>query len=239
MVRRGGRMWAGSERQAGSQVASHRLALALFCALALTFIAGSLLWSLPVKAAQAPATFYGVSDSRVLANSLDDTPTSTDTPAPTPTDTPAPMATNTPAPTATPNNPYALNVSGAASAAGWPQKSSNWCGIATVGLIASYLGNTVSQLAIYNMLNTQASESMWGYPPPSSSYWGPYIAADIAGDFGTDPRSLAEGLTLTTGRNYHVKVGLGGAWVPPSTSSTICLSADSRSVSSWTMACTL
>jgi len=210
MARRGRRMWA--ERQAGSQVASHRLALALFCALALTSIAGSLLWSLPVNAAAAPTTFYGVSDSRVHANSLVDTPTSTDTPAPTPTDTPAPTATNTPAPTATPNNPYALNVAGAASAAGWPQKSSNWCGIATVGLIASYLGNTVSQSAIYNMLNSQQNESMWGYPPPSSSYWGPYLAANISGDFGTDPRSLAEGLTLTTGRIYHVKVGLGGAW---------------------------
>jgi hypothetical protein len=185
--------------------------LALFCALALFFIAGSLLWSLPVKAAP-PATFYGVGDSSVFANPLDDTPTSTNTPAPTPTDTPAPTATNTPAPTATPNNPYALNVSGAASAAGWPQKSSNWCGIATVGLIASYLGNTVSQSAIYSMLNSQQNESMWGYPPPSSSYWGPYLAANISGDFGTDPRSLAEGLTLTTGRLYHVKVGLGGAW---------------------------
>ena len=133
MARRGRRMWAG--RQADSRVASHRLAVALFCALALFFIAGSLLWSLPVKAAATPTTFYGVSDSRVLANSLVDTPTSTNTPAPTPTDTPAPTATdtpapaatNTPAPTATPSNPYALNVTGAASGAGWPQHYSNWC----------------------------------------------------------------------------------------------------------------
>ncbi len=209
MVRRGRRMWAG--RQADSRVASHRLAVALFCAFALFFIAGSLLWSLPVKAAATPATFYGV-DSRVLANSFVDTPTSTDTSAPTPTDTPAPTATNTPAATATPNNPYALNVTGAASAAGWPQRYSNWCGIATVALVANYLGNSISQSAIYNMLNSQQNESMWGYPPPSSSYWGPYVAADISGDFGTDPRSLAEGMTLATGRLYHVKVGLGSAW---------------------------
>lgn len=209
MVGRGRRMWAG--RQADSRVASHRLAVALFCALALFFIAGSLLWSLPVKAAATPGAFYGV-DSRVLANALVDTPTSTNTPAPTPTDTPAPTATNTPAPTATPNNPYALDVTGAASAAGWPQRYSNWCGIATVALVANYLGNSISQSAIYNMLNSQQNESMWGYPPPSSSYWGPYVAADIAGDFGTDPRSLAEGMTLATGRLYHVKVGLGGAW---------------------------
>src|SRR5689334_567005 len=210
MVRRGRRMWAG--KQAGSQGVSHRLAWALFCVLALFFIAGSLLWSIPVKAAATPATVYGVADSRVLANSLVDTPTSTDTPVPTATDTPAPTATNTPAATATPNNPYALNVSGAASAAGWPQRYSNWCGIATVALVANYLGNSVSQSAIYNMLNSQQNESMWGYPPPSSSYWGPYIAADISGDFGTDPRSLAEGMTLATGQLYHVKVGLGGAW---------------------------
>ena len=210
MVRRGRRMWAG--KQAGSQGTSHRFALALACSLALFFIAGSLLWSLPVNAAHAPTTFYGVPDSRVLANSLVDTPTSTDTPVPTPTDTPAPTATNTPAATATPNNPYALNVSGAASAAGWPQRYSNWCGIATVALVANYLGNSVSQSAIYSMLNSQQNESMWGYPPPSSAYWGPYVAADIAGDFGTDPRSLAEGMTLATGRLYHVKVGLGSAW---------------------------
>jgi hypothetical protein len=208
MVRRGRRTWAG--RQADSRLVSHRLAVALFCALALFFIAGSLLWSLPVKAAATPGAFYGVSDNHVLANSLDDTPT--DTPAPTPTDTPAPTATNTPAATATPNNPYARNVAGAASAAGWPQRYSNWCGIATVALVANYLGNSISQSAIYNMLNSQQNESMWGYPPPSSSYWGPYVAADIAGDFGTDPRSLAEGMTLATGRLYHVKVGLGGAW---------------------------
>ncbi len=210
MVRRGRRMWAG--KHADPHTASHRFALALFCAFALAFSAGSLLWSLPVSAAATHATFYGVSDSRVLANSLVDTPTSTDTPAPTPTNTPAPTATNTPAATATPNNPYALNVSGAASAAAWPQKYSNWCGIATVALVANYLGNPISQSAIYNMLNNQQNESMWGYPLPSSSYWGPYIAADISGDFGTDPRSLAEGMTLATGRLYHVKVGLSGAW---------------------------
>ena len=213
MVRRGRRMWVG--RQADSRVASHRLAVALFCALALFFIAGSLLWSLPVNAAATPGDFYGV-DSRVFANALADTPTSTDTPAPTPTDTPAPTATNTPAATATatatPSNPYALNVTGAASAAGWPQRYSNWCGIATVALVANYLGNGVSQSAIYSMLNSQQNESMWGYPPQSSSYYGPYLAADISGDFGTDPRSLAEGMTLATGRLYHVKVGLGGAW---------------------------
>lgn len=210
MVRRGQRMGAG--RQADSRVMSHRLAVALFCALALAVSAGSLLWSLPVKAAATPAIVYDVSNHSVFANPLDDTPTSIDTPTPTPTDTPAPTATNTPAATATPNNPYALNVASAASAAGWPQRYSNWCGIATVALVANYLGNPISQSAIYNMLNDQQNESMWGYPPPSSSYWGPYIASDIAGDFGTDPRSLAEGMTLATGHLYHVKVGMSGAW---------------------------
>jgi hypothetical protein len=105
-----------------------------------------------------------------------------------------------------------LDVKAAAAAAGWPQRYSNWCGIATVSLVANYLGNGVSQSAIYSMINSSGSQSMWGYPPPSSAYYGPYVASDISGDFGTDPRSLAEGMTLATGRLYHVKVGLGGAW---------------------------
>ena len=78
--------------------------------------------------------------------------------------------------------------------------------------MANYLGSGVSQSAIYSMLNNQQNESMWGYPPPSSSYWGPYVAANISGDFGTDPRALAEGMTLATGRLYHAKVDVNGAW---------------------------
>lgn len=191
-----------------SKTATHRLSQVLFCALALAIFSGSLLWAQPASATRR-VTFYGISNSRMVAAlATDTTALATDTPTATATAT----ATSAPAATATPSNPYALDVSGAASASGWPQSYSNWCGIATVALVANYLGNSISQSAIYNMLNSQQNESMWGYPPQSASYWGPYVAANISGDFGTDPRSLAEGMTLATGRIYHVKVDTSGAW---------------------------
>ena len=201
-----------------TEAASHRILQGLLCALILTIGGGTLLAIPPVDA--APHTsFYGVSAARMRAASDTDTPTSTsaaDTPtataAATETPTPVPTSTPTPAPTATAPTSTVLDVRSAASAAGWPQRYSNWCGIATVSLVANFLGNAVSQSAIYNMINASGSQSMWGYPPPSGAYYGPYIAADISGDFGTDPRSLAEGMTLATGRLYHVKVGLGGSW---------------------------
>jgi hypothetical protein len=112
----------------------------------------------------------------------------------------------------TPTSPYVLDVSGAAATAGWPQQYSNWCGVATIGLVANYLGSSISQSAILGILNDPNNQSQWSYPAPSSAYWGPYIPADISGDFGTDPRSLAKGMTVATGRLYHVKVDVNGAW---------------------------
>src|SRR6185312_13584085 len=112
--------------------------------------------------------------SDVLANSLVATATDTPTQVPTatPTDTPAPTATDTPAPTATltatPTSPYVFDVSGAAAAAGWPQQYSNWCGVATVGLVANYLGSPISQSAILGILNNPNNQSQWSYPAPSS-----------------------------------------------------------------------
>jgi hypothetical protein len=188
-----------------SRSATSRITHALLSAFILALVSGIFLWGQPTSAAAHAGATRDPLNSLVAADV-------TDTPTVTATDTPAPTATNTPAPTATPSSPYVLDVSGAAAASGWPQTYSNWCGIATIALVASYLGNSVSQSAIYNMLNTQQSESIWGYPVTSPSYWGPYLAANISGDFGTDPRSLAEGMTLATGRLYHVKVGLGGAW---------------------------
>ncbi len=105
-----------------------------------------------------------------------------------------------------------LDVSGAAAAAGWPQQFSNWCGVATIGLVANYLGSSISQSAILGILNDPNNQSRWSYPAPSSAYWGPYVATDISGDFGTDPRSLAKGMTGATGHLYHVKVDVNGAW---------------------------
>lgn len=62
------------------------------------------------------------------------------------------------------------------------------------------------------VLNTNASPpvSEWGTPP--SGGWGPYIPTDIAQDFGTDPRSIAEGLAVVTGHQYHVIVDTASAW---------------------------
>lgn len=207
---------------------TRRIIYALLCALMLAMLSGSLLNIQSVNAAGL-STFYGIPDGKMLAALATDTPTSTatdtpmiaaatatDTPvvaAATATDTPTATATATTAPTATPQgSATTLDVAAAATAAGWPQTYSNWCGIATVALVANYLGNSISQQSIYYALNLQSSESIWGYPGPSSSYYGPYVAADISGDFGTDPRSLAEGMTLATGRLYHVKVDTSGAW---------------------------
>jgi hypothetical protein len=38
------------------------------------------------------------------------------------------------------------------------------------------------------------------------------VTADISEDFGTDPRSLAYGMTVATGRSYHMAVDTGSAW---------------------------
>ncbi|HEX6543847.1 MAG TPA: hypothetical protein VF040_18980 [Ktedonobacterales bacterium] len=198
---------------------SLRIAQALLCALVLAIISGTLLWSQPANAAPR-ATFYGVPLSSIIAATGTDTSTAaavtaTDTPvAPTETPTPAPPTvtpTSVPSATATPGSTSVLDVKAAASAAGWPQSYSNWCGIATVSLVANYLGHSVSQQAVYNMLADPANQSMWSFPPQSSTYWGPYVPANISGDFGTDPRALAEGMTLATGRLYHAKVDTSGA----------------------------
>lgn len=200
---------------------TRRISQALLSALALALLSVALLRSQSVDAA-ARTTYYGISVGSTAASAQIDTPTDTptDTATPTPTDTPTATPTNTPTPvptaTATPSGPppHVLDVSAAATQAGWPQQFSNWCGIATVALIADYInpGSPVSQSAIVSMLNNPANQSIWSYPPPSSSYWGPYVPTNISGDFGTDPRSLAEGLTLATGRLYHAKVDTSGAW---------------------------
>src|SRR6185312_15697556 len=188
---------------------------ALLCALALTIGAGALVGSQPVGAAPK-TTFYGVPSTWMWAAANADTPTATDTPTPAPTATATTVPTSTPttapSPSPTATSSTVLDVSAAASAAGWPQQYSNWCGVATVALIANYLGASISQSAILGMLNDPANASQWSYPPPDPSYYGPYVPANISGDFGTDPRSLAEGLTLATGRFYHAIVDTIGAY---------------------------
>ncbi|HET8905500.1 MAG TPA: hypothetical protein VFN11_00905 [Ktedonobacterales bacterium] len=199
-----------------------RFPQALLCAFALAVLATALLMNQPAQVhAAASARFYGIAGEGRTAALATDTPTDTptNTPTPTPTDTPAATPTSTPTntPTATPTpggSPNVLDVSAAATAAGWPQQYSNWCGVATVALIADYLnpGAPVSQSAILGALNNPANQSQWSYPAPGPSYWGPYVPTDISGDFGTDPRSLADGLTMATGSLYHAKVDVAGAW---------------------------
>jgi hypothetical protein len=192
----------GSRRR--SRAATSRFTQTLLSAFILALVSGIFLWGQPTGVGARAAA------SDVPANSLvaGVTNTPTNVPTATPTNTPAPTAT----PTATPASPYALDVSSAAAAAGWPQQYSNWCGVATIGLVANYLGSSISQSAILGILNDPNNQSQWSYPAPGSAYWGPYIPADISGDFGTDPRSLAKGMTVATGHLYHVKVDVNGAW---------------------------
>ena len=85
----------------------------------------------------------------------------------------------------------------------WPQANSNWCAIASIELVANYTyqmqGGQSSfpfhaggQQRIVNDMNSSAAVSQWG--TPSYNGVGPGFAADIARDFGTDPRSIAWGI---------------------------------------------
>ncbi|HEX9037471.1 MAG TPA: hypothetical protein VF808_10825 [Ktedonobacterales bacterium] len=192
--------------------------LALTLALALALLAGALLAAPIATAAQPDAPLVSTPTDTPAATATD-TPAATATSTPAPTDTPAatstPSATATIGPTSTatpPPNPYNLDISAAIAAASWPQQYSNWCGVATVAAIADYVnpGSGVTQQGVLNALNDPTNASAWGYPTPGG--WGPYVPTDIARDFGTDPRSLAEGLTLATGAQYHVVVDTHGAW---------------------------
>ncbi len=153
-----------------------------------------------------------------------DTPTDTPVPANTPTNTPVVAPTPTPIPIqpakptrSLPKTSYRLLYIARAESLTGQQKWSNWCGVATVALIANYLhpgGQTFSQYQVARMLSASSSMSEWGEPKPEylrGLGTRPGVTADISYDFGTDPRSLAEGLTLATGWQYHVKVDTSSA----------------------------
>lgn len=95
------------------------------------------------------------------------------------------------------------SVVNATNAAQWPQAESNWCGVASDTAIIEFDGVSTTQSAVASFLDSSAAVSEWGEPPHSSGYYGPGFAADISGDFGTDPRSLAEGLMGLTKASYH------------------------------------
>ncbi len=91
----------------------------------------------------------------------------------------------------------------AVKAAQWPQQKSNWCGVASITAIIRYEGIGVTQGSMSSFLDSSAAVSTWGTPSNAPGYYGPGFAADISRDFGTDPRSLAEGLASQTGHPYH------------------------------------
>lgn len=169
-------------------------------------------------ATTAPTTTATTAPTATATFAATDTPTvvATDTPTATPvgTATPSPTATPKPTPVYTGAAPTLLDISSAVATVG-QQSAGNWCGIATVALIANYLGIPIAQTDVANMISDPSSTSEWGGPTPryisSWGQWIPGVTADIAYDFGTDPRSIAEGLTLATGWQYHAKVDTYGA----------------------------
>ncbi|HEX9069088.1 MAG TPA: hypothetical protein VF807_09985 [Ktedonobacterales bacterium] len=101
----------------------------------------------------------------------------------------------------------------ATDAAAWPQKSGDWCGIATVAAIAAYRGSSVTQAGIADYLNSGGAVSAFGSPSHASGYWGPGFQADISRDYGTDPRALAQAMGAEAGGNPHMRVVTNGRWV--------------------------
>lgn len=95
----------------------------------------------------------------------------------------------------------------------WPQAELNWCGIADIQAVELYdyiraTGGTGSapyptQASIYNLLNSSSAVSPWGRATHGDGGPGPYVAADIAADGGTDPRSMAWGAWDVTPNGYY------------------------------------
>jgi hypothetical protein len=106
-----------------------------------------------------------------------------------------------------PNN---ASVLAAVQASGWPQQKSIWCGVATVAAVAQFRGHAVSQQNVADYLNSDAGVSEWGTASTSPFTFGPGFRGDIAGDVGTDPRSLAASLSATAAGSYHELVDFAG-----------------------------
>ncbi len=110
------------------------------------------------------------------------------------------------------------------AAADWPQKQSNWCGVANIELIANYTYQVASgnadyypfaaggQQRIANDLNSPAGVSQWGTAP--SNGIGPGFKADIAADGGTDPRSIAWGILYESAAGQYLHVSRPGYVAP-------------------------
>lgn len=107
---------------------------------------------------------------------------------------------------ATTYGPSDAAVAAAVNAAGWPQASDNWCGVATIAAIAQYRTHPTSQQDIASYLNSDAAVSEWG--TPSVVNGAPPFKGDIARDSGTDPRSLVASLAYAGQGTYHELVDL-------------------------------
>lgn len=101
-------------------------------------------------------------------------------------------------------------VANAATAAGWPQQQSTWCGVSTIAATARYKQHAVIESAVAVYLNSQPSVSEWGTAPRLPQNIGPAFAADIAGDVGTDPRSMVPALIQDAGGTYRQLVDFNG-----------------------------
>lgn len=98
----------------------------------------------------------------------------------------------------------------AVNAAGWPQQTNIWCGVATITAIARYRGYGATQAGVAAFLNSSAAVSQWGTPPPAGPGLG--FQANISRDTGSDPRALAEGVSAEAGGTYTQMVDYWGAW---------------------------
>lgn len=102
-------------------------------------------------------------------------------------------------------------VQAAMWASQWPQARNNWCGVATVVAIARYNGAAATQEGVAATLDSAGATSLWGTPPSTPSAPDPGFRANISRDWGTDPRSLAAGLSIAGGAPYRQVVALGDA----------------------------
>jgi hypothetical protein len=101
----------------------------------------------------------------------------------------------------------------AVTAAQWPQQNGIWCGVADIAAIASYQGTPTTQNSVANFLNSDGGRSEWGTPSHDGRVaWGPGFPADISRDGGTDPRSMAAGLTELSNGSYHQLVDYHSAY---------------------------
>jgi hypothetical protein len=104
-------------------------------------------------------------------------------------------------------------VQAAVANGGLPQQQSDWCGIATIAVIAHFRGFGITQQDISTVLGSQGAASEWGTPAQDTSIaYGPGVTADISRDVGTDPRSLAYGLSQELHAPFRELVDTAGAY---------------------------